>query len=503
MQDFRKRLIKGSAYLLIAFMLTKLILVFRSIVIARLFVYLSGDIEGISNLAVITILRDWNLLIVPLIAFSLPLAITKLVSEYNVKDKKMVEKVVQTSFCTMILFGIIGAISYFIFSDIAAFTIYNEPMLSWMIKLNAIFIGINMVTLFAFGILQGLQNIKMLAILQVFITLIEFPTVITLTYFYNAPGYVISNVIVLFINFLITTTITYKILNKDGLFKKIAFDKEIFLKLVNYSLPIFLTIIILRPAYLFGLTLLNFYDESDVTWYRIGSGLYTLAMVIPEIIIVPLMPIISEMQSKKHVYQVKIAKLIRAFIFISLPLFTAGALAARFIIPIVYGNAFFEAYKISFFFILSAIIAGVAVLIETELMALGKTRQILYIAFSNVIIFLTLAFILIPRFGDLGYGIALFVVEYNAIVMYLAYTHSTNDLDFGPLRIPLILGAVFISLTLFIFFLVPTQYLFIAILILFAAVIISEWLLINDEDKKLFNDMRNLVKTRFGKNQQT
>ena len=134
---------------------------------------------------------------------------------------------------------------------------------------------------------------------------------------------------------------------------------------------------------------------------------------------------------------------------------------------------------------------------------MGKTKQILYIAILNVIIFIILAYFLIPPLDTLGYGAAFLIVELNAIVMYFAYSHSSDYLNFEPLKIPLAMSIIFTSITLFIFFQVPENYLIIATVMLALIIIVVELLLINDDDKRLYRDIINLFRSRFGKKDST
>jgi O-antigen/teichoic acid export membrane protein len=164
---------------------------------------------------------------------------------------------------------------------------------------------------------------------------------------------------------------------------------------------------------------------------------------------------ISELQSQKQDYQRKIARLVRVFIFITLPLCILGAMIARYVIPIIYGPAYYDAYSITFFLLIAGFLAGITVLVETEFMGLGRTKEILNIAISNVIYFIVLSYILIPLYGTIGYGMAFLIVEFNAICMYLSYSYRKNELKFNQLIAPIIFSAVFIIMALLIFFIVP------------------------------------------------
>jgi O-antigen/teichoic acid export membrane protein len=501
MQSFSKQLLKGSAYILIATIVIRILNLFRGIIIARLFVYLNGDVGGPSYLGVVTILRELTLFIAPLLALSLPLAVAKFISEYNVKDQQMVEKVIQTSFITMTIFSIIGGVAYFVMADFLAYQVFDEPMLSWMMKLHAIFLFVNLTTMLLYEILRGFQEIKYIALLQIAVAVIEFPTIIGFTYFFNVSGFVVGSVLALFMNFIITMILVYKLLIQKSLFRNLEFDKEVFYKLINYSFPILLIIIILKPAYLIGIGILNSAHGSiAVGYYRIGWAIYNAAFFIPATIVIPLMPMISEMQSRKGDYQGKMAKLIRILIFITLPLFIFGAFAARYVIPFIYGDAYFEAHTITFFFLIASSLVGIVALVETELIGLGKTKQMLFVTASNVAIFIGLSYILIPPMGTMGFGIAFLISEFNAVALYLGYTYQSNDLNFEPLRIPLTLSIAFTLLSLFIFFQMSGIYLILSFGLLLGILVIIELGQINDDDKKILRDVKAIIKRRLGKN---
>jgi O-antigen/teichoic acid export membrane protein len=476
----------------------------RGIIIARLFVHLNGEEQGVAYFGVVTILRELNMLVVPLVAVSLPLALAKYISEYNIKDRKKVDELIQTTFMVMIIFAVLGTIVYSLLADWLAYGIYDQPMLSWMIKLNAIFLTVNIMTMFSLEVLRGFKEIKKMAIIQIIVVIVELPTLIVFTYFFNVSGFIVGGAIVLFINFLISMTIVYKLLAKKSLFRNLSFNKDLFKMLIRYSFPIFLTIIMLKPAYLFGITLLDSsHGEVEVGFYRAGMAIYNAALFIPSTLIIPLMPMISEMQSQKKDYQVKMAKLLRVLIFISLPLCIAGALASRTVISIIYGSAYYDAYVITFFLLITGFLAGIVALIETELTGLGKTKQILYISISNVTYFVVLSYILIEPFGSMGYGIAFLVVEFNAILMYFAYTYRTSEIDFKPLIKPLILSAVFISLSMYIFFTLPENMMLIASISIFLIIVLAEYTIINDDDKRLVRETFKSFKNRLKKTDST
>jgi len=504
MEGFRKQLLKGSAYIFLATVITRLIYMVRGIIIARLFVYLNGAEDGVAKLGVVTILRELNMLVVPLVAVSLPLALAKFISEYNVKDKKKVDEFIQTTFIAMIFFAAIGTVVYGILADWLAYGVYDQPLLSWMIKLNAIFLTVNVMTLFFLEVLRGFKNIKMMAIIQVVVVIIELPTLIFFTYFFNVSGFVVGGVIVLFINFLITMSLTYKMLIKKSLFKTLSFDKVLFGKLVRYSLPIFIAIIILKPAFLYGVTLLNStHGEVEVGYYRVGMALHNAVLFIPSTLIIPLMPMISELQSQKKDYQIKMAKLLRVLIFITLPLCIAGALASRTVITLIYGDAYYDAYIITFFLLTSGFIGGIVAIIEAELTGLGKTKQMLYISISNVVLFILLSYFLIEPFGSMGYGIVFLIVEINAVILYLVYTYRANDIVFTPLKSPLILSTLFLSTSMYIFFTLPGNIMLFVSIITFLIILGVEFIFITDDDKRLVKETIKGFRKRLKKTNST
>jgi O-antigen/teichoic acid export membrane protein len=231
--------------------------------------------------------------------------------------------------------------------------------------------------------------------------------------------------------------------------------------------------------------------------YRIGVGIYNIVLFLPATVVIPLMPMISELQSKRMDYQRKISRLIRVFIFITLPLCIFGSLIAMYIIPIIYGPAFTDAYSITYFLLTASFLAGVTVLVETEFLGLGRTREILYIAILNVSYFIILSYLLIPPLGTVGYGVAFLIVEFNALTLYLAYSYQKSELNFDQLKAPLVISILFISMSFLIFFYVPEDY-FLFVIVAFAVIIlITEVLLINDDDKHLIADIINTFKKRF------
>ena len=364
----------------------------------------------------------------------IPLAISKLVSEYNaLKQYKEKEYLFQSSKKVIFIFSFVSFLICFIFAPTIANVIIGDVTggntasdITFVIRCVSFAIIIVPLLSISKGYLQGHGFIKPSSFSQVLEQIVRILVIILGSYFVlnilhldlkTAVG------VAVFGAFVGAITAYLYLINKMKLIKKEKIDNEelnkeekklIVKKLIMYSIP-FIVISIANSLYnstdmillIRGLDFLN-YNPTDIetissiftTW---GHKLNMIVTSIATGVAVSLVPSISENRAKKDYEGIndKFNKILLIFFYIALPLAIFMSLFAREIWTIFYGNNFYGP-KVFQLLILTAAIDALYIMICNGLQGLNKTKLIYTAVISGLLINLCLDIPLMLLFDKLN-----------------------------------------------------------------------------------------------------
>ena len=365
----------------------------------------------------------------------IPLAISKLTSEYNaLKKYKEKEYMFKQAKKIILIFSLVSFLICFLFAPFIAKIIIGNVVggntttdVSFVIRCVSFAILIVPLLSISKGYLQGHGFIKPASFSQVLEQIVRILVIIFGSFFTlkvlnlslkTAIGVAVFGASIGAIIAYIYLINKLTLIKKDKIEDKEELKKEekklIIKKLIFYSIP-FIIINIANSLYnstdmillIKGLNYLG-YNATDIetissvftTW---GHKLNTIVTSIATGVAISLIPSISENRAKKDNKGIndKINKLLQIFFYVALPISIFMSLFAREIWTIFYGTSYFGP-KIFKLFIITAAIDALYIMICNALQGLNKTKLIYIAVISGLLINLTLDIPLMILFHKIG-----------------------------------------------------------------------------------------------------
>lgn len=488
MSDYKQKLVKGSTYTFAAMVSVQMFSILRSIILARLL--------GPENLGILTILRDIGMIIIPLLMCGIPIAMTKFIAEYETNQDKL-KRIVSTGFTTVLFISFIGAIIYFVASNFVAVNIYHKPILGMLIKIDAIFIVFSVLMSFGIGILQGFQHIKSMAIINIINAIIILPILYFFIISMNLIGAVVAGAIGTIIHFLTVLKFIMPILHEKRLYPRLYIDKDSMSTLLKFSLPLLLSTIILKPARLYGLSYLAVFSSyTEVGYFRVATSLFTIALFVPSALSVPLLPMVSELQLNAKKRSDMISRIVRLQLLILLPVVFGLGLLSKHVLFVLYGPKYVNADVITYLMLYTAFLASIYSIFGTLLTGTGRTRHILLIDIVNAGMFFLASAYLIDLFGVNGLGLLWLSTSAVLLPPYVFYLTKTSDIDFSLIKVPVLLGILFLSSGFILISAFQGIDLVVYSIILIILLLTTEIIILSEDDKRILSGALKSIYTR-------
>ena len=478
MSDYKQKLVKGGTYIGISMIVVRMLSMISSIILARLL--------GPENLGVLTILRDIGGIVIPLMTCGIPIAMTKFIAEYNVNDQDKLKNTFSTGFTIIFVFALIGSIIYFLAADFVGVSIYHKPILSTLMKINAIYITLSVLVDFVIGVLQGFQRIKQMAMISIINAAVSLPILYLFIISMGLIGVIVAGAIGVLINLLVVLRFLMPVLHEKRLRFHLNVDKKSIVTLLKYSLPLLLSIIILRPARLYGLSYLGiFCSYTEVGYYRVAMSLHNIVLFIPSALSVPLLPLISELQSDIRKRANMISRIIRLQILAILPVVVGLGLTSKYVLFILYGTKYINADVITYIMLSVAVLSSVFSTLGILLQGTGRTQHILLIDIANASMFVMGSAYLIDLFGVNGFGLLWLFTSLILLVPYIFYLIKTSDIDFNLIKVPMLLSILFLSSGFVLIRSLHGVDLIISAIVMVTSLVGIEIAILTDDDKRI------------------
>jgi len=489
MGEFRTKLVKYSTYSFAAMVVTTILALIRSIIVARIF----NDPEPLGILA---ILQNMSAMVGTLAIFSMPIAVTKFVAEYNVKDREVLNKIISNAFTLMLFLTLCFSSIYFLFSDMIALRIYNEPIIGLLIKIHVISIISESLIGLCSGLIRGYQRIKTLSWLGVVNVSIGLPIAYFLILKFGLVGAVLSLAVTSLVYLIIISRVAHQIINQEKVKIRFRINKELTKKLFKFTTPLLLSGFVLLPVYWFANTHLALIVGFDkVGLFKIGYNLYNLFLTLPTVLAIPLLPMISEIYGLNPEKASSIVpRILRMVMLIMLPMIIGVGIAAKFLISLLYGQVYVDAYLIAYLLVLTSFPISLSSIISTTLMAAEKTWTILSLDLIWALFFIPSAYLLINLYGLTGIGVAYLVSAICFFIIEMTYLRKRFNMDLKLLRKPIIFGFIFGSIGFFVISLDSVGYILFYDFIIITVLLVIEYFMLTLEEKEMFKDL--LIKYR-------
>ena len=478
MSDYKEKLLTGTTYILTGTITVQILHIVISVINARLL--------GPENLGILSILRGIGVIVIPLIMCGIPIAITKFIAEYKIRDEQALDSIISTGFTILVITSIAGSIIYFLLSDVVAIGIYHEPILGLLIRINSIFILSTVLLNLGIAALQGFQKIRTIAILNVVNTLIGIPILYVFIIKMSLVGAVIAGAVSGIISLILILSIIKPLFRDEHIKLKLKIDNRFFKKMVPFALPITLSIFIVRPAYLFGITYLSLTQGfADVGLFKIASGIYNIILFVPGAISISLLPIISELHASSIEKRSTInSKILRLVLLFSLPLCLGVGLLSKYVILVLYGQEYIGAYFVTYIMAITAFFSAYFVVAYNIFLGTGRTWQALGFDVILACTFLLTSYYFIGLFGIIGLGLAYLVTNVILVPIELAYLIRKSELEIGFIWLPLLISTVFIFASFLVIRYLQGAMFFCGVAALITCSVCTLYVILSKEEKK-------------------
>jgi O-antigen/teichoic acid export membrane protein len=343
-------------------------------------------------------------------------------------------------------------------------------------------------------LLRGFQKIRDLAIYGIINALVLTVFLYIFIDTLGLVGAVIAYTASSFISLVILSIMVIKTLNSEKIQLGLYLNAKETYEMIKYSFPIFLSTFITTPQKLIVSTYLSIaVNLSQVGLYKIGSNLQTLFINIPSAIGVPLLPMLSELQttSPEKIPNV-IIRLLKLNILITLPFIVAAGMSIKYMIVLLYGETYVNAWNLSYIVLISLLFISMSPITMNVFLGTNRTWIIFYLDMLSTISYILFSYFLINKFGLIGAGIADLLSNMLLVLIKLIYLKAYMNVDIQQLGKPFLLSSTFIITSYFLITLYDGIILLVEGFFLVIGLLIIEYFILSSDD-------RNVIKTNISK----
>lgn len=397
----RRRLVVGSAYSFVGLVLGQIFALILSVIYARLL--------GKDDLGVWAIYAQLASLAVAFASLGLEVPVARFVARLRAEGPDRLERFVSTVLSASLVAAVAVTAVLWVGADFLGLTVYDQPELSVMIRLMATFLALNSLSTLGTSILQGIQAIRKLAILGVFMEALAIPVMfITLTWF-GLVGAVVGGVVLVAVGVLAVFGSAWRALRAENIRVRLGFDAVSGRELFAYTLPLLASAAILRIAYLFQQSWIALeLSYGDTGLFRVAATLARIVAFVPSALTVPLLPAMSELYAVTPAEKTKekVTTMVRMASYVGVPIALGIGLGAGPLILLLYGAEFVDAQLLTFVLVAAGFVDMVSVVSVVALLSEGRTRTILGLDVVQMLTLTVGTVVLVDAYALLGAGYA-------------------------------------------------------------------------------------------------
>jgi len=386
------------------------------VIAARL---LSPDDYGV--LSIVFNLQNFAIVIA---SFGMPIVVTKRISQWLKKDAGTAQAVGSALVLISIVSSLITGISYLLLSGMIAGDLYGDPSLVTVFRLSALFVIIAALNIVLGAYMQGCQLITSLAKINAAVAVIWQPISFLAISAMGLDGAIIAMIISNTLSVALLAWTSSKVLRISfSRAREYLRDRAEVRSVLMFTLPVFITTVMISPAYWIGRTVLVLeWDFSVVGEFQIAESLAQVLLALSLAMSIPLLPLISEQNAVNPSGLAGMTnKLLKLAVFTILPLSVIALPFLGRIITFLYGSEYGDAESpaVLMFAAYSFIAAGTV--ISTVMFGIGRVWDVLGLNLAWMVAFLSLIYVVVPENG--GYGLAsAYAVSYGIyMALLLAY----------------------------------------------------------------------------------
>jgi O-antigen/teichoic acid export membrane protein len=397
-----------------------------SVVVAR-----SLDVD---EFGVYSLILSVQLIVALVGGFSLGTASTKFISQYMTKDSPQAVRYARASVFMVVMFSIAANFAYLALAQVIGGELYGDSTVTDLIPYSAIAAFSTALYTVIFGIVNGCQRIRQLALIQILVPTLTLVGIVFLIPIAGTAGVFVATslaqllVVVAVLVWLDKTHVS--VFKKTGSAETLRISK----KMLKFSFPALVGTLIIAPVFWFGNTELTLsIGFAGMGTFAASLFLYNALSMIPNSIVIPLMPRISELTSVSFgEMKETLGAVLRLASMLLIPVYFALAIFSDMIIEILYGQAYVSSTGVSYLMITAGYFSALSIITLAMITAVGRTWVCLAINVVWASSFVVLTFVVVPTHHVAGLGLVyalsyLFnlLVSFYASVRVLRVRHST------------------------------------------------------------------------------
>jgi len=422
-----QRVVKGTSWNVVGTVIFQVSSLMISIILA--------NILGKNDFGEISFIRNTYIMLGQFACLGIDVAVTKYISEWSTTNRVYIQKLLRISRRSVVISGLITTTVLIIFSNDIVERWFNHNTNTNSLLCGVGLIIVNALYFYQNGVLSGFHSFKEIAKIEVFRAVLIILMPLVGAYWYGVNGALLGYIIMGGCSYFITEKIIVEKIKKYKT-KPAKIDKNIFLVLVKFSLPVFTSGLFVISA-IWGCNVLLINNENkfgEIGVFNIALTWKNLILFIPLLLSKVFFPILSELYAKKdYVNFNKLTLYFKvAIVLISIGISIFMTLCSELILSL-YGNEFVGHGTVLNYIAYATSFQALAIVFAQSILSTGNTKIAFYLntiwAVSVIIIFA-----LLPK-SALGLSQAYF---YSYLMhwlislfyyLYFRYTVYTNQID--------------------------------------------------------------------------
>ncbi len=345
--------------------------------------------------------------------------LTRYVALYRDKNKEMAGVIIGTLLFINVIISLIVALIVFIFAGNIANILNSDIDITYLLRITAFTIFFTSVVSIMQGTLQGFEEYKKIAIIQIIANLINFFIGALTAKLFGITGAVCALLILQIIMLVIMLAVFTKILKKDGISLKYHFIKEIKEALLKVTIPSFLASIFVIPLMWFT----NFYFSSKIgleefAAFSVCIQWFNIINYIPQQF-GQLKPIYTQLYDKNDFKEMK--RYLHKIIMFSITFSVVCSIVFIFARNVILGSygEYYKQFGTSFIvMIITTIVFAVQSQYGSVFQAIGKSWLCFLLNTIWAIAYISIFFFTYKK-GAVGYA-------YTYLISYIIYSISSS-----------------------------------------------------------------------------
>ena len=406
----RHGLIRGSMMIAASSVISGSLSLVISVVLTRTF--------GVEKFGFYSITASLQSVAIIFSGFGLGPALAKYISEYAVRDARHAIRFARTGLRLVFIFSGTTALVYWALSGPLGNGLYGEPGVTVLIPFSALVVVSSALLQLLQGIVQGKHQLGLLSMMQISVPLV---TLCIILAFVKHSDIQIA-FIAMFVAQMAVTLMAMVRMSRLGfsLGFKVEPDDDVRCGrlLLAFAVPAVASGAMVSPVLWLGNTLLAV--EAGflaVGQFAVAIVFYQVLAILPNSLVIPLIPRISEMsvKSRGSLEQI-VSQSIRVVGILPFPLFFALALFSELAVNILYGREFSDANTSVYLMVCACYFMTMSAPIGAAFNGLGRMWVGLGLNIIWAALVVSIAIIAIPSLGPGGLGLA----YASAYVVHLA-----------------------------------------------------------------------------------